>query len=172
MRRAGAFVEEDAVDAIRFLKKQHDEVADLFEEIDTLDSEDEKQAIFKQIADNLAIHATIEERFFYPAVRQLSEDEVEEAYDEHLEIKRLLVECMRMQGERGFDVKLAALESVVLHHVEEEENVLFPEVRRMFTPDALEALGQRLEGESADLEEKGNARLSVKPEIEPPSIQP
>jgi hemerythrin superfamily protein len=161
------------VDAIKFLKQQHDEVEDLFEEFENSESDDEKLSLFEQIADDLAIHATIEERWFYPTVRaKQTEEQLEEAYDEHLEVKRLLLDCMSSTDEPGFDGKVAALKGAVLHHVEEEENEMFPEVKKLFEKDALEALGQQLEGEALTLEEKGNARLSVKPEIEPPAANP
>ena len=57
------------MDAIKFLKQQHNEVEDLFEEFENSESDEEKQSLFEEIADDLAIHATIEERYFYPAVR-------------------------------------------------------------------------------------------------------
>ena len=34
------------------------------------EEDSEKRALFFEIADNLAVHATIEERHFYPAVRE------------------------------------------------------------------------------------------------------
>ncbi len=161
------------MDAIRFLKTQHQEVEDLFEQFENSDNEEQKQSLFEQIADDLAVHATIEERYFYPVVRaKQTEQEVEEAYDEHLEVKKLVLDCMSSTDDPGFDGKVAALKGAVLHHVEEEENQLFPEVKKLLDKGALEALGQRIEAEAADLEEEGSARFSIKPEIEPPSIQP
>jgi hypothetical protein len=161
------------VDAIKFLKQQHDEVEDLFEEFENSESDDEKQALFEEIADNLAIHATIEERWFYPAIRaKQTEQQLEEAYDEHLEVKKLLLDCMKSTEAPGFDGKVAALKGAVLHHVEEEEEEMFEEVKDLLDKEALEALGQQLEGEATILEEKGNARFMVKPEIEPPAAQP
>ena len=165
--------EEVPVDAIKFLKQQHDDVEGLFDEFENSENDQEKQSLFEQIADNLAIHATIEERYFYPAVRaKQTEQQLEEAYDEHLEVKKLILDCMNSTEEPGFDGKVAALKGAVLHHVEEEEGELFPKVKELFDKQGLDALGQQLEGEAASLEEQGGARFSVKPEIEPPVIQP
>ena len=57
------------MDAIKLIKQQHAQVDGLFKEFEGSDSKAEKQALFEQIADDLAIHATIEERFFYPVLR-------------------------------------------------------------------------------------------------------
>src|SRR4051812_33219359 len=43
-------------------------------------------------------------------------------FDEHLEIKKLLLDAMRSTEEPGFDGKVAALKGAVEHHVEEEED--------------------------------------------------
>jgi hemerythrin superfamily protein len=159
------------MDAIQFLKQQHDQVEELFDDFENND--EEKLSLFEQIADALAIHAAIEERWFYPAVRyRQTERHLEEAYDDHLEIKRLLADCMVSTGEPGFDGRLAALMAAVLEHFEAEENVLFPEIERIFDEDGLEALGQQLEAAADVLEEQGNARLSIMPEMEPPPVQP
>src|SRR4051812_17370985 len=161
------------MDAIKLLEEQHREVEDLFEQFENTEEDDQKQAIFEEIADALAIHATIEEKFFYPAVRaRQTEEQLEEAYDEHLDVKKLLLKAMQTTEKPGWDAMVAAIKGAVEHHVEEEEDELFPEVRKLLAPDALEALGQVMEGEAAALEEKGNARLTIEPKSEPPAIQP
>src|SRR3954447_9920886 len=134
------------MDAIKLLEQQHRMVEELFEQFEEADDETEKEALFEEIADNLAVHATIEERYFYPAVRaRQTEEQLEEAYDEHLEVKKLLLDAMRSTDEPGFDGKVAALKGAVEHHVEEEEDELFPKVKKLLSTGALEALGQTME---------------------------
>src|SRR5690242_5141773 len=116
------------MDAIALLKQQHRLVEELFEQFESIEDETQKQALFDEIADNLAVHTVIEERFFYPAVRaRQTEEQLEEAYDEHLDAKKILVDAMGHEDAPGFDGKVAALKGAVLHHVEEEEGELFPE---------------------------------------------
>ena len=91
------------MDAIRFLKNQHRLVDSLFKQFEATEDESEKRALFFQIADNLAVHATIEERFFYPVLLKVgkgaaklpgatsddddTDDEVEDAIKDHNEIR-------------------------------------------------------------------------------------
>jgi hypothetical protein len=56
------------MNAIEMLEQQHQEVDRLFAEIEGTCAE-EKEALFDEIADSLAMHAAIEERHFYPAVK-------------------------------------------------------------------------------------------------------
>ena len=54
------------MNAIELLKQQHKEVKGLFKKIEKAEGE-EKQELFDAIADELAVHAAIEEKHFYPA---------------------------------------------------------------------------------------------------------
>ena len=60
--------EEAFVDAIELLETQHQEVEHLFKKIERA-GEEEKQDLFEQLADALAVHTTIEEKHFYPATK-------------------------------------------------------------------------------------------------------
>src|SRR5260370_25925307 len=44
-----------------------------------------------------------------------------------------------------FEAKVTVLMESVRHHVEEEEEDLFPKVRKMFVPEELKALGEAME---------------------------
>jgi hypothetical protein len=161
------------MDAVRLLEEQHHEVKSLFEEFDSSRDDGAKLRVFEAIADSIAIHVNIEERCFYPAVRaRQTEEEVEQAYDEHLEIKRLLADAMRSTGELGFDIKVAALKGAVERHVAEEESDLFPSVRMLMTADQRETLGEEMEALTEALRLEGNARLGLEVGIEPPAMQP
>src|SRR4051812_27071889 len=158
------------MDAIKLLKTQHREVEKLFKAFEKSEDDQEKQSLFEQIADSLVVHATIEERWFYPAVRaRQTEEQLEEAYDEHLDVKKLLVEGMRATEAPGFDGRVAAVKGAVEHHVEEEESELFPEVQKLMTAEALEALGQQMEAEATQLMEAGEPRLNIHIESEAPA---
>src|SRR4051812_40743920 len=162
-----------SVDAIKLLKQQHREVEGLFKKFETSEEAKEKEELLFRSADSLAVHATIEERYFYPAIRaRRTEENVVEAYDEHLEIKKLILDAMNSTDEPGFDGKVAALKGVVEHHVEEEEGELFPKVTRLLGKDAREALGQSMEGTAMEMLAAGGSRHSIRVESEPPAIQP
>ncbi len=82
----------------------------------------------QELADNLAAHAAIEERIFYPAAYgDNTRDLLEEAVEEHLALKRVIADLIKMgPSDDYFDAKIAVLKEQVAHHVEEEEKELFP----------------------------------------------
>ena len=89
----------DAIDAVEMLEGQHREVEDLFEKLENAGRRD-KRKIFTEIADKLAIHATIEERDFYPVVKaKRTESILLESLEEHLGIKRVLADLLELSGE-------------------------------------------------------------------------
>lgn len=143
------------MDAIKLLKKQHREVDALFSQFEKARGKTKKRAVFEQIADALAIHARIEERHLYPDVRaRATADELAEAYDEHLGIKQLILQAMAAMKDPGFDGHVAALKGAVEHHVEEEEDELFPKIEKLLDKETLEAIGGMMEAETLELQGK------------------
>src|SRR5438309_872588 len=98
------------MNAIEMLEAQHRQVEQLFSRIENAQGE-EKWRLFLEVADALAIHATIEERHFYPAVKEKrTEDILLEALEEHLTVKRTLADLLRTEiGDETFDAKLKVL---------------------------------------------------------------
>jgi len=140
------------MDALKLLTAQHDEVDELIERLEKARKEERKQALFDELADKLAAHATIEEQLFYPAVKakkatKPTEDLLLESTEEHLAIKRVLADMLDLEVEdEHFDAKLSVLKEQVEHHArKEEEKELFPKVRQLLSKDELEQLGQQME---------------------------
>ena len=150
------------MDAITLLKAQHEEVAAMFKKYEAARSDVTKQTLFDQIADNLAAHAEIEEKLFYPAVYiGPLKDQIQEAVEEHLAFKRLIADLMAMSPvESKFDAKMEVLREQVEHHVGEEQDDLFPDVREVMPKRELEALGEAMEAMFDGLME-GTPRNSV-----------
>ena len=77
------FNRENAIDVLTLLETQHKEVDALFEAIEKGDGN--KRALFTELADKLAAHATVEEKIFYPAVMAKETSELlQESVEEHL----------------------------------------------------------------------------------------
>jgi hemerythrin superfamily protein len=155
------------MNAIDLLKSQHREVEKLFAQIDKAKTPAAKEKLFEQIADSLAVHATIEEHQFYPAVKaKRTEDILLEALQEHLGIKRVIADLLDTEADdETFDAKVTVLKEQVEHHVEEEESDLFPKVKKVLSADELEALGQSMQAEQSEIEEKGEPRDAIPGEI-------
>lgn len=135
------------MNAIDLLKQQHDEVEDLFEQIEEAEDEGEKLALFQQLADNLAAHAEIEEKIFYPAAyAKKTEELLREAVEEHLAAKRLIADLLELApDDENFDAKIKVLQEQIEHHVEEEEGELFKAARKELGVNELKTLGTQME---------------------------
>ncbi len=151
------------VNAVDMLESQHREVEDLFAKLEKADRDDRKQKLFTQIADKLAVHASIEEQEFYPAVRaKRTEDILLESLEEHLGIKRVLADLIDLDAsDETFDAKTKVLQEQVEHHVGEEEDDLFPKVKKIFDEETLVAIAQQMALLQEELLAKGNPRLAV-----------
>jgi hemerythrin superfamily protein len=113
------------------LKKDHEIVRQLFDRyLNTRDVEVKRQAA-PQIFSLLELHTSLEEATFYPAVRQVDASLVDEGEEEHHEAKRMIEQLKGMQpGDPQCDQMMQQLCDAVMHHVQEEEQKLFPEVER------------------------------------------
>jgi hemerythrin superfamily protein len=124
-------------DAITLLKADHKEVKALFKAYEKLVKNDaggeEKFAIAHEICNALTAHATAEEELFYPAAREVlpEEDLVDEATVEHASAKDLIAQIEGMDpSDDLYDAKVKVLGEYIDHHVKEEEEEMFPKVRK------------------------------------------
>ena len=134
-------------DALAILTSQHEDVDRLLAKIERATTRDAKVVLFGEMADKLAAHLTIEEQLFYPAILAKStEDELREATEEHLAIKRVLADMLALDPmDDSFAAKLKVLTEEISHHAhEEEEDELFPKVRKLMAQEELLALGGEL----------------------------
>lgn len=140
--------ETEGTDALELLRQDHENVKELFEEIEGAEERRRKQ-LFKQIKKELDTHTRIEEKIFYPAVEKYEQlkDMVLESREEHKQIKTLLREIQKLaSNSERFEPKLKVLKENVQHHAEEEEeNKMFPAVRELLSPAQLQELGAELE---------------------------
>jgi len=111
------------MNAITMLKHQHREVEALFNQMHKARTGSARRAVFERIADALAVHSAIEERHFYPSVKERSTETILlESLEEHLAIKRVIADLLQLDAGNGtFPAKVKVLEDEVLRHVEEEE---------------------------------------------------
>jgi hemerythrin superfamily protein len=152
-------------DALAFLEEQHLAVHRLFATLDAPIGPVERADAFKRVADALAVHTAIEERHFYPAIRERrTEDLLIDSLHEHLEIKRAIVDLVQLSiADEMFEEKLATLKQFVTRHIEEDESQLFPMVRGLYTREALLSVAEAMQEEVAAMEGT-DARFRVFPE--------
>jgi hemerythrin superfamily protein len=138
------------VDAIALLRQDHRAVEKLFKQFEKAGPRAHKtrRDVVERVIRELAVHAAIEEQVFYPAVREAvpdTEDEVLESLEEHHIVKWTLAELDGMDPEHErFVPKMTVLMESVRHHVDEEENELFPQVRAALSRKQLAELGEAM----------------------------
>lgn len=153
------------MNALELLKTDHRKVAGLFAKVEATESEKQHEQLFEKIKTELETHTHIEETILYPMLEQYEElkDLVLEAYEEHKQVKTLIREIEHLtDGSERFDAKLKVLGENVDHHVEEEENEMFPKVKKLMQTQQLEKLGEQLEDAKKEFQKKTRAHSTAK----------
>lgn len=148
-------------DAIALLKADHQAVQKLFDQYEKTRSDDRKATLAEQICQELTVHAQIEEEIFYPAAREVLRDEdlIDEATVEHAGAKDLIAQIEAGKpSDDLFDAKVTVLGEYIKHHVKEEQNEMFPKIRK--TRLDLKALGERLQARKMALKEGSGSKRS------------
>jgi hemerythrin superfamily protein len=153
-------------DALALLKEDHRKVEKLFKDYESAKGEGRKEKLARQISLELTIHTMIEEEIFYPACKgKIDEDMLKEAYVEHDAAKLLMAEIEAGSGESDdfFDAKVQVLGEQIDHHVKEEEDELFPEVRKADIDT--KALGEQLAARKRELMKEYKADGVPEPDL-------
>ncbi|MFN3584361.1 hemerythrin domain-containing protein [Phenylobacterium sp.] len=139
-------------DAVAMLKADHRAVEKLFGQYEKAKDAQEKLRIFNRIDMELKVHTQIEEEIFYPASREFLDDDdiVNEAIVEHQAAKDLMAQIEQMDpSDEMYDAKVTVLKEMIEHHVEEEEQEYFPEVRK--SEMDTRAVGEQLKARREEL---------------------
>lgn len=139
------------MDAITLLRNDHRAVERHFKAYESAGARARatRRRHVDSIVRDLSSHAAIEEQVLYPAARiavEQANDLVLESLEEHHVVKWMLSELDGMPPEEErFDAKVRVLIENVRRHVEEEEQELFPQVRKVLSKSQLTELGEQLE---------------------------
>jgi len=148
-----------STDPIALLTADHQEVKALFRQFEGKSdgAQKAKVTLYEEIRQALETHTTIEEEIFYPGVRDAAEEMVAEALEEHQQVKTLLTDLAGMKpSDERFDAKMTVLIENVEHHAEEEEQEMFPKVKKALSASQLQKLGTQM------AERKGTLQSSLK----------
>lgn len=149
-------------DALALLEADHRAVEKLFAAFEKAEDDDleRKSALAQRACEELSIHTMLEEELLYPAAEEALPDsdkvDVDEAYIEHFLVKTLIAKFETLKaGDKGFDAAFKVMSEMVGHHVEEEEQELFPELRK--SKCDLRTLGEKMATRKAALQGKLDA---------------
>ena len=139
-----------STDAIVLLREDHRQVRKLFTRFERAgdDAHAAKGEIVDQIIELLTVHTYLENEVIYPRVRKLLpdlEDDILESYEEHHVADLLVAELAAMKPtDERFTAKTTVLIENVRHHMDEEENEWFPQVRDGLGRKRLQELGKNM----------------------------
>ena len=144
--------------ALKLLSEDHKKVKKMFKEFEKLKEggSARKTELVRQICMELTIHAQVEEEVFYPAVRDAIDDDdlMDEADVEHASAKDLIAQIQSMSpGDDHYDAKVTVLGEYINHHVKEEEDEMFPKVRKAKVDVA--ALGAEIAQRKQEMQKSG-----------------
>ncbi len=147
------------MNAIELLKADHKTVDRLFQKVKATE-EGEHKELFKKIKAELDVHTHIEEKVFYPRLKE--EEELEditlEGIEEHHQAKMFLRELSNLtEDSEKFEPKLKVLMEDITHHVQEEEGQMFPKVEKVIGSAELEKLGKQMEEEKKNFQKSQSA---------------
>ncbi len=136
---------------IEIIKNDHAAVKELFNEYNALeaDNTERKGELAGEILKALTIHARMEEKFFYPKLKEAISEEhplpVDEAQAEHHAAKMIMLELKVMPvTSETYDAKMTVLEENITHHIEEEETELLPEAETVLAGE-LDEIGREMQ---------------------------
>jgi hemerythrin superfamily protein len=120
--------------AISMLMADHHKVKGIFDKYEKTKNSAAQKKLVAEALGELKIHATIEEEYFYPAVRQQMNDKeglMDEADEEHHVAKVLIAELDAMTGnEDHWEAKFTVLSESIRHHIKEEEGEIFKKAKK------------------------------------------
>jgi len=133
---------------LELLRDDHRRVKDLLDRFEALGERGDqrvKERVARQICAELLLHAKLEETILYPLCREAldADSKIDEAEVEHEGVETLITKLNSMDADDDqFDATVKVLGEQVEHHVEEEEQELFPMIRASGMD--LDALGDEL----------------------------
>ena len=145
-------------DFVTVLTEDHRRVEQLFNQFD----ETGDTGVARQIFLELSVHSMVEEELLYGLYSaKVDNAGAAEARAEHQEAKDLIVALEGMEpGSDEFVSTMGQLKASVMHHVEEEENEIFPKILDKI-PDTASILGDDIVARKAVVEDQMRADRSV-----------
>ncbi|MFI7611602.1 hemerythrin domain-containing protein [Nonomuraea terrae] len=138
-------------DVIAVLVTDHREVEEMFTQLEQMsgDGGERAKTLAEKVVIELVRHSVAEEAYLYPAAREHIEGGdaiVDEEIAEHAEAEETMKQLERLQpGDAEFWPTMERLMREIRHHIQEEENDLFPRLRQACTQEQLVELAAKVE---------------------------
>jgi hemerythrin superfamily protein len=142
------FAAREGMDALELLKKDHDRVKDLFSQFQDPRQAGHRRSLFNAIRSELELHTHIDETVFYPAFGKYPDFRpiLDRSYADHKQFTELLGSLGTFdEKDSRFEGQVAHLIREVTRHIQEEEDELFPMIRKVTRRPEREQLGRHLD---------------------------
>lgn len=136
--------EEKIMNAIDFLIKEHNHVRQAFAELTKHSHRDETQKKqFQSLCFDLIRHEEMEHAVWYPHFKNDSRlsQTVKHLLTEEKHAEKVIKQIDSIQSTDEWEKKVLKLKEEVEHHASEEEEQLFPEVKKLLSEEDLEKIG-------------------------------
>jgi len=138
------------MNAIDLLEDDHKKMKKMLKELDVTTARGVKtrEELLAKMRSELLVHEKIEEEIFYPALESYkkAKDIVLEGYEEHHAVDVLLDELDSVPfDDETWAPKFAVIKENIEHHIQEEEEDMFPKARKLLGEEALEELGAQMD---------------------------
>ena len=145
------------------LKKEHDRQRTLLEQIaETTGDSEERRTLFETLRKELQAHAAAEEESLYATMLADPDlrDEARHSVSEHKEVDDMLGELVEADmATGGWLTRFKSLRERYLHHIDEEEEEMFPSAAEAFDNKTEAALGSLFRRRKPDELDRAEAEM-------------
>ncbi|MEG5058432.1 hemerythrin domain-containing protein [Microcoleus sp. A2-C5] len=145
---------KEEMNIAEIITMDHRKVDTIFMEIEKTDDPQKLQEFFGQLYKDLSVHAEAEEQVVYPAVRSYYTD-TQALYNEQAEMKQMLAKIKALNpSSSDFKAQIQQLKAAVQAHVKEEENDMFPQIRRNFSEAQMEQMATQFKAAKSTIQQE------------------
>jgi hemerythrin superfamily protein len=145
---------KDEMNITEIISMDHRKVDTIFMEIEKTEDPQKLQEFFGQLYKDLSVHAEAEEQIVYPAVRSYYSD-TQQLYDEQAAMKQMLAQIKALNpNSSDFKAQIQQLKAAVQDHVKEEENDMFPQIRRNLSEAQMEQMATQFKEAKSTIQQE------------------
>jgi hemerythrin superfamily protein len=145
---------KDEMNITEIISMDHRKTDTLFMEIASTDDPQKLQEFFGQLYKDLSVHAEAEEQVVYPAVRSYYGN-TQELFDEQAEMKQMLAQIKALNPtSSNFKDQIKELQKAVQDHVRQEENDMFPQIRRNLSEAQMEQMATQFKQAKSTMQQE------------------